>query len=178
MGVFALDKLMAEARRLARDYRAATGRSLPISAEIAKYDAVRLLDLKSEDRADVGYDALGTGLRAGRTVQIKGRAIFDEHKTGQRLGQLKLDKPWDLLVVVLMDQEFEPFEIYEIGRDEVEQALRDTAGSRRKGRGALSVKRLKIVGRLVWTRERGVAAADDGGGDGLSTSGREPRGVC
>lgn len=156
MGVFALDKLMAEARRLAREYREATGRSLPISAEIAKYDAVRLLELDPDDQSGVGYDAVGTGPRAGRRVQIKGRAIFDERKTGQRLGQLKLDHEWDLLVVVLMDKHFEPCEIYEVERGEVELALRDTAGSRRKRRGALSVARVKIIGHLAWTREHGV----------------------
>jgi len=156
VGVFALDKLMTEARRLAREYREVTGRSLPISAEIAKYDAVRLLDLEADDRAQAGYDALGTGPRAGRKVQIKGRAIFDERKAGQRLGQLKLDKDWDLLIVVLMDEQFETFEIYEVERAEIENALRDSAGSRRKGRGALSIKRVKIIGHLAWTREGGV----------------------
>jgi len=147
---------MTEARRLAREYREATGRALPISAEIAKYDAVRLLQLEPVNQPGLGYEALGTGARAGRRIQIKGRAIFDERKFGQRLGQLKLEREWDLLMIVLMDEHFEPFEIHEIERGEVESALRDSAGSRRRRRGALSVARARIIGHLCWTRENGI----------------------
>jgi len=141
---------------LAAEYRRATGQPLAVSGEIARHDACRLLDLESPETPAGGYDAIGrSGPREGRRIQIKGRAIFDEGKGGQRIGQLKLDKPWDSIVLVLMDEEFEPFEIYEAERDTVEAVLEETADSRRKRRGAMSVARFKAIARLVWTREEG-----------------------
>ncbi len=159
MAVYAVDKLMNEARRLAAEYRRATGRPLAIGGEIAKYDAARLLGLEPVEDPEAGYDAIGTGRRAGRRVVIKGRAIFDERKSGQRIGQLRLERPWDLLMVVLLDESFEPAEIYEIERADVEAALAETS-QRRSRRGAMSVARVRTVGRRVWSRELGEE--DDG----------------
>ncbi len=147
---------MSEARRLAAEYRRATGKSLGISAEIAKHDACRLLDLEPSEDAVAGCDAVGRGGREGQRIQIKGRAIFDESKSGQRIGQLKIDQEWDSVVLVLMDAEFEPVEIYEAERDTVIEALGSDRDSKRSKRGAMSVAKFKAIGRLVWTREEGV----------------------
>ena len=157
MGVFSVDKLMSEARKLAVEYRRTTGKPLPgISGEIANYDAARLLDLELiKDNAPGGYDAIGKGKREGRRVQVKGRAILDEKKSGQRIGQLKLEQEWDSVVLVLMDDTFEPFEIYEADRSEIMDAMDDSGGSKRSKRGAMSVARFKAIANLVWTREEG-----------------------
>ena len=156
MTLFAVDKLMSEARRIAAEYRRTTGKSLGISSEIAKHDACRLLDLEPSESPPGGYDAEGKGRRDGLKVQIKGRAIFDEKKSGQRIGQFKLDQEWDLAVLVLMDENFEPFEIYETERSEIEEALRDNTSEKRKKRGAMSVARFKNISRLAWTKEEGT----------------------
>ena len=161
MNVYAVDKLISEARRLAAEYRKATGQSLGVSAEIARHDVARLLDLELvPPSAPGGYDALGRGRWEGKRIQIKGRAVFDESKSGQRIGQLKLTQEWDVVMIVLMDENFEPFEIYEAGRPDLEEILEEAASSKRGRRGALSVARFKIIGRLVWTRENGLE--DDG----------------
>lgn len=158
MSVYSVDKLMSEARRLAVEYRRTTGKPLPgISSEIAQYDAARLLDLDlMKEGAPGGYDALGRGPRAGRRIQIKGRVIFDERKPGQRIGQLKLEQEWDSVVLVLMNDQFEPYEIYEAEREEILDALEDQGGSKRSRRGAMSVARFKAIGTLVWTAEEGL----------------------
>ena len=92
MTVYALDKLIAETRRLAAEYRRTTGKPLPgVSNEIAENDAARLLDLTlCEDRGN-GYDAVGSGQFEGKRVIIKARTIFDDSKSGQRIGQLKVN---------------------------------------------------------------------------------------
>src|SRR5690554_6176445 len=114
VSVYALDKLMSEARRLAAEYRKATGKPLGgVSGEIAGYDAARLLGLELCRDRPGGYDAVGRGPRSGKRVQIKARAIFDERKSGQQVGQLRLDQEWDLVVLVLMDEDYQPQEIYE-----------------------------------------------------------------
>lgn len=152
--VYSVDRLMVQTRKLAADYRQATGQPLPVTAEIANYDAARLLDLELLQPPPGGYDAVGrTGRREGLRYQIKGRAIFDESKGGQRIGQLKLEQDWDAVLLVLLDEEYQPFAIHEADRHELEEALADSA---RNKRGAMSVARFRIISRLVWTREEGV----------------------
>jgi hypothetical protein len=55
-----------------------------------------------------------------------------------------------------MDQDYEPCEIYEATREEVQEAISDS--SSRNSRGALSVAKFKIISWLVWTRETGLEA--------------------
>lgn len=156
MEFYSVDKLIAEARRIAAAYRRATGRSLAgVSAEICQHDAARLLDLELCQPPAGGYDAVGRGARAGRRIQIKGRAIFDETRGGHRIGQLRLEREWDSVVLVLMDENFEPFEIHEAERADIERDL-ETSASRRRARGAMSVARFRHLGRLVWARETGL----------------------
>lgn len=158
--MYQVDKLMGEARRLAREYRLAMGKPLPgISAELAVHDACRLLDLEAVQAGTGGHDAVGRGRLEGKRIQIKGRAIFDEGKSGQRIGQLKTEQAWDSVVLVLMDEGYEPYEIYEAERDDLLEAVDKTSSNRGK-RGAVSVARFKAIARLVWTRENGVE--DDG----------------
>jgi len=70
--LYAVDKLMGEARRIAAEYRRTTGKSLGISAEIARHDACRLLQLEAEDSSG-GFDAYD---KDGKKIQIKGRDYF------------------------------------------------------------------------------------------------------
>lgn len=156
MGVYSKDKLIAEARRLAAEFRRTTGKALPgVSGEIAEHDAATLLNLElCEDRSG-GYDAIGKGRREGKRVQIKARVIFDEEKSGQRVGQLKLEQQWDSVLLVIMDENYEPTEIFEADRDDILDAMDEAGDSNRKKRGAMSVARFKIISRPVWTREEG-----------------------
>lgn len=147
---------MAQTRKLAADYRRATGQPLPVTSEIANYDAATLLGLELIQPSPGGYDALGkSGEREGIRYQIKGRAIFDESKGGQRLGQLKLEQEWDAVLLVLLDEEYEPFEIHEAEREVIEETLQES-DSKRSKRGAMSIARFKNISRLVWTREEGL----------------------
>lgn len=162
MGLYSVDKLISEARRLAADYRRATGKPLAgVSGEIAQHDAGRLLDLEICNPPVAGYDAVGcSGARKGKKIQIKGRTIFDEAKTGQRVGQLKMEQEWDAVILVLLDEELETFEIYEASRDELKDAMEEGGSSKRSKRGAMSVAKFKIIGHLAWTRENGLEAGE------------------
>ena len=145
---FAADKLIAQARQLAAEYRRTMGKPLPgISSEIAEHDAVRLLDLQPNTEAEAGWDARDaeTGLR----IQIKSRTIFDESKGGERIGQLKMNQDWDAVVLVLMDENYEPYEIYRAHREDLEAFSKKSSSNRAK-RGAMSVARFKIIADLVW----------------------------
>jgi len=154
MSVFKVDKLMSEARRLAAEYRRATGKPLVNSSELAEFDACRLLNLDLCEQKQAGFDAIGTGQREGKRIQIKGRAIFDDSKGGHRIGQLKIDQSWDSVMLVIMDDNLEPMEIFETERADILQAM-DEQNSKRAKRGAMSVAKFKNIGQLVWAREDG-----------------------
>ncbi len=157
MSLYSLDKLIAQARKLASEYRKTTGKPLAgVSVEIAEYDAARLLNLELSKPGAGGYDAIGRGRREGKRIQIKGRTIFDEAQKGQRIGQLRVDQTWDTVVLVLMDEEHEPYEIYEADREALLDDLKEVQHSQRAKRGAMSVAKFKNLGHLVWTREEGL----------------------
>ncbi len=149
---YAADRLIAQARQLAAEYRRTMGKPLPgISNEIAEHDAVRLLGLEPNAGPDAAWHAVDP--QTGRRIQIKSRTIFDESKGGERMGQLRMHQDWDAVVLVLMDENYEPYEIYQASREELAECI-DPASSRAK-RGAMSVARFKIIGELVWDRESG-----------------------
>ncbi len=155
MTLYAADKLISQARSLAAEYRRTMGKPLPgISAEIAGHDAMRLLNLEPCQEQWSGCDAIDPA-RDNKRIQIKSRTIFDESKTGQRIGQLNVEQSWQSVVLVLMDEEYEPYEIYEAEREDILEYV-DRSSSSRSKRGAMSVARFKIIGRLAWTREDGL----------------------
>lgn len=147
MSCYDLGKLMSEARRLAADYHRATGQTLPLSNEIARYDAMQLLQLEAPKEEIAGVDAVGTGVRAGHNVQIKGRVVFDGNKSKQRIGQLGLDGKWHSVVLVLMNSDYEPVELIEAGREALVNALNQIAPNKR---GAMTVSRFRMLGEVVW----------------------------
>ena len=157
MNIYSVDRLIAEARRLAAEFRRTTGKPLPgVSGEIAEHDAAQLLNLELCKDKPGGYDAVGRGARDGKRIQIKGRVIFDEDKAGQRVGQLKLEQEWDSVLLVIMDENYDPTEIYEAERSDIVDAMEESSFSTRKKRGAMTVARFKIISRPVWSREEGV----------------------
>jgi hypothetical protein len=150
MAVYDVDKLMHEARKLAADYRRATGQALGISNEIATHDVIRLMKLVPAEPGAGGYDAIGTGSREGKYIQIKGRTLFNDKKSGQRVGQIKMEQDWDSVMLILMNENYEAQAIYEADRETLTEAAEETSEKRAK-RGAMSVAKFKAIGTLVWS---------------------------
>jgi len=88
--------------------------------------------------------------KTGKRSRLRDGTIFDESKSGQRIGQLKLEQDWDAVVLVLMDSEFQPTEIYRAEHDVVMDAFEDT---KRSKRGAMSVARFKKIAERVWPQD-------------------------
>ena len=65
-----------------------------------------------------------------------------------------MGQDWDSVVLVLMDENYEPYEIYEALREDL-QEFADGSGGGRSKRGAMSVARFKVIGELVWDRVNG-----------------------
>jgi len=157
--IYSVDKLIEQARQLAADFKQMTGKPLPgVSNEIAEHDAVKLLGLElCEDRSH-GFDARRVSTTVGpQRVQIKARAIFNDNYRGQRLGQLKFDKEWDSVVLVLMNERYQAFEILEARREEIVDNINDNPS--RSKRGAMSVAKFRNIATLVWTLEEGLDRA-------------------
>jgi len=152
--VYSIDKLIAETRRLAAEFRRSTGQVLPVSGEIARHDAARILGLTLCEQRTGGIDAIGQGDREGQRIQVKSRVLSRDKKSGARIGQLNPNGDWDTVVLVIMDEDYEPCEIYEASREEVEEAM--SSSSSRSNRGAISISKFKIISWLVWTRETGL----------------------
>ena len=88
--------LIAEAKKIAREYYDLTGRPRGITGEVAELEAARALGLVLASVRQAGFDA--TRLTPdGRTehLQIKGRCAPRGSGSGQRVGSIQLDKPWE-----------------------------------------------------------------------------------
>lgn len=155
MSLYSIDKLINETRRLAAEFKRTTGTMLPVSGEIARYDVSRHLDLTLNQDCNRGYDAIGNNQREGLRVQIKSRVIGNTVKSSHRIGQLNANGDWDIVILSLMDDDFEPLEMYQATREEIINAI-STANKNRGNRGAVSVAKFKIIAELVWTKEQGV----------------------
>lgn len=152
--VFAVDTLISQARKLAVDFRKTTGKALPgISSEIALYDAARLLNLELLKESQGGFDAVGRSPRQGKRIQIKARVLFEDQRSGARIGQLKSEQDWDSVMLVILNDEYETIDIYEVERVAIEAEMKDHVPSNRNKRGAMSVAKFKAIGQLVWTAE-------------------------
>jgi len=152
MSLYAIDKLINETRRLAAEFKRTTGTMLPVSGEIARYDVSRCLDLTLSDDHSCGYDAIGKNLRDGLRVQIKSRVIGDAVKSGHRVGQLNPNGSWDIVILSLMNDEFEAIEMYQLSRSEI---IGELSKSNKK-QNTISVAKFKIISELVWTKEHGA----------------------
>lgn len=142
--------ILQKAKMLAQKYRKLTGRPLGITGEIAEYEAVRILNLDLSPVRQTGYDAIENIKGRKRRLQIKGRCLQKGCKPGQRLGSISAAKPWDAVLLVLLDENFNAIEIHEAPRRKIIAALSAPGSKARNERGALSVAKFKKIGKLRW----------------------------
>ena len=146
-----IGSIIRSAKRIAKDYRKITGRPLGITGEVAEYEAARVLKLELAPVRQTGYDAVRRKGKKIDRLQIKGRCVISSNP-GQRLGRIQLTKKWDAVLLVLLDADLEPINIYEARRQAITEALTKPGSKARNLRGALSVSKFKSIGRLVWSR--------------------------
>lgn len=145
--------LLAEAKVIARRYRELTGKPLGITGEIAEYEAARVLGLHLAPARTAGYDA--TEVRDGtlRKIQIKGRCLLPGSKPGQRLGSIDVSKDFDSVLLVVLDENLDASEMFEVSREDVLSELSKPGSKARNERGALAVSSFKrMAGAARWKR--------------------------
>lgn len=132
MDLYSIDTLMHETRQLAARYRQATGSTLPVTGEIARFDAAKALNLQLLDNLNSSYDAVGkTGDLTDQKLVIKGRAIFDTSKSTPRIGQLNPAQEWDGVLLVLFDDEYQPVEMFYASKNVIQEALNERDSNRK-----------------------------------------------
>lgn len=142
--------LLAEAKQLAREYYELTGKPLGVTGEIAEYEAARLLSLDLAPARMPGYDAIRPTVQGNQLLQIKGRCILPGSKPGQRIGKINLEKQWDAVLLVLLNERFDTTAIYEADRPAVIEALTAPGSKARNERGSLAVSKFKAIGHKIW----------------------------
>ena len=148
MEVYQLDKLMEETRQLASKYRDATGQPLPVSHDLACYDAMRYLNLRLPEKPEASVDAVGADVLGGQKFQIKGRVQFTNLKgKQQRIGQLNLEGNWDICLLVLLKENYQAEEILAADKKSIFAELADKQINKR---GAMTVSRFRALAETIW----------------------------
>ena len=80
------------------------------------------------------------------SARVKGRCMLPGCKRGQRLGSIDIDKEFDAVLMVLVDENFDALEIYEADRAPVIAALTAPGSKARNERGALGVNTSRELG--------------------------------
>lgn len=145
-------ELLADAKRIAKEYRKLTGRPLGVTGEIAEYEAARLLGIELCPVRQPGYDAVRVTPDGEQRLQIKGRCVLPDSKPGQHVGRIDPSKEWDAVLLVLLDEDFEATAIYEADRSALVAALSAPGSKSRNERGALGVNKFRAIGRQIWLR--------------------------
>ena len=144
--------LLSQAKLLAKRYKDLTGKPLGITGEVAEYEAARLLGLELHLARQAGYDA--TEIRDGspRRIQIKGRQVTPGNRRAGRMGAIDLRQEFDSVLLVLLDDDFNAYEVHEASRGDVETALARPGSKARNERGSLAIAQFKAISILRWRR--------------------------
>jgi hypothetical protein len=143
-------ELLREVKLLAREYYELTEKPLGVTGEIAEYEAARILEVKLSPPRQSGFDAIRRRNGKEERLQIKGRRFTPNSKASQRLGGIHLMKEWDVVLLVLLNERYEPTEIYEADRRAVTAALTRPGSKARNERGSLAVSQFKSIGSRIW----------------------------
>lgn len=150
---FAIDKLMAETRKIAVCYHQTTGKALPISNELARYDAQRLLSLRSLPEPEKSVDFIGTDKLANEKILVKSRVIFNHQRSGYRMGALPAEGEWTLALLLIYNHAYEPEEIVALHKE----ALLNELATKKPSRNGFSVAKFKALGDILWDSINGYA---------------------
>jgi hypothetical protein len=142
--------IIKNVKKLAVAYYRETGKPLGVTGEVAEWEAARVLGLKLCKARQDGYDAIQDKSGRFKRISIKGRRILEASKPGQRLGSIRLKHEWDSVVLVLLDEDFEPKAMYEAERADIQRELLRPESRARNERGALSINKFKSISKQVW----------------------------
>jgi hypothetical protein len=137
---------------LAAEYYRLTNKPLGVTGEVAEYVAAEKLKLVLVPSRTEGYDAIRKTPKGEERIQIKGRAIGDNSKAGQRLGKIKQGAACDKVLLVLLDNAtLEPVTMWSPYSAATKRLL-EPGSKARNVRGAMSVHDFKKIAQPVWPK--------------------------
>ena len=144
-----IESILKSVKPLAIQYHNLTGKPLGVTGEIAEFEAARLLGLKLLGARSEGYDA--TKRKGGRShrIQIKGRFKQEGKKWG-RVPSINIEKSFDSVMLVLMQDQYKVTEIWQATRRAVIKRLKEPGSKARNERNSMSVSQFKSIATLVW----------------------------
>ncbi len=149
LDIAALRSVIRDAKEVAKRYRNLTCKPLGITGEVGEFTAAELMTQRLTGARQPGYDAVAPD---GHRIQIKARCVLPDSKKSQRLGSIRLKHEWDTVMLILMNGDFEPLEIYEAKRPDIERELTRPGSKARNVRGSLGVSKFKSIALLVWSK--------------------------
>ncbi|MGD0515967.1 MAG: hypothetical protein ABSA26_00395 [Thermoguttaceae bacterium] len=152
LNLTAVKALLDEAKTIAKKYKHLTGQPLGITGEVGEVEAAILLSLELAQVRQSGFDAFRRQDDTIQRIQIKSRCLAENPKPGQRIGSIQLEKEWDKVLLVLLNEYLEPTKIYEADRSVISQAIQIPGSKARNERGALTINKFKSIGKLLWER--------------------------
>ena len=146
-----LRELKREAKSLASNYYALTGRPLGIVGEIAEMEAAELLGLRLADARAPGFDAYRNRNGVTDRIQVKGRAVDPEDRYRGRCPAIKCGDKFDHALVVLLDRlTLDVLEIWEATEAAVQARLTAPGSKSRNERGSMGLSQFKSIAHKVW----------------------------
>jgi hypothetical protein len=142
------DRLLEEAKDIARRWRKEARRPLGVVGEIAEQEAARLLHLSLMGQGNPGYD----GVWDNKKVQIKGRCLKENGSSPGRIPSISFKKDWDSVLLVILDHDLKPKEIFEAVRKRIKQELLGPRAKQWNRRGQMSISKFKRIADRVWPR--------------------------
>ncbi|QZE30255.1 DUF6998 domain-containing protein [Pantoea ananatis] len=146
-----LKSLLKEATIIALRYYQLTRKPLGVTGEVAEYEAATILGLDLCTARQAGYDATESVDGIIKTIQIKGRYMPDPKKVSARLGSIDIAKPFDNVLLFLLDENYDAFAIYEATRENVLSALQEPGSRSRNERNQLGITKFKAISTLRWS---------------------------
>ncbi|QSW34543.1 hypothetical protein KQ929_04615 [Leclercia pneumoniae] len=144
--------ILNEAKDVALRYYKLTSKPLGITGEIAEFEAATILGMSLCTARQTGYDAIEILNGEEHRVQIKGRYMPDPKKVSARVGAIDISKPFDSVLLVLLDENYDAFAMYEAPRDKIVAALEAPGSRARNERNQLGIAKFKSISSLRWSK--------------------------
>ncbi len=144
-----LVELFKQVKILAKEYYELTGKPLGVTGEVGEFEAARLLGVQLCGPRQPGHDGLRLSENGQCQLSIKSVRFPPSREASWRIGTIDLEAQWDAVLMVLLDLDFEPREIWEADR----AALTALLGSRE--RTDPKVREFKKIGKCVWSKAAG-----------------------
>ena len=140
------DHIASDLRRVAARYHAHRGQPLGITNAVGELEAARHLGLRLI--VNRKFDALD---RHGARLFIRSRVVCNvQNLTQLCINGLRLDVPWEAVIVVLLDDRLEARSIYRTSRTGLELAMQQSPFRKSTNRPAFAIKTIINAGTLVW----------------------------